>query len=66
MQSTPDILVTCCLSDCNKCTGSYINDIFDSKIVCRCSCHDGKDKALARFPMPLTNAEQNVESLSQG
>ena len=29
-----------CLTDqCHSCTGYYKNDIFSSKIICRCKCH---------------------------
>jgi len=29
-----------CLTDqCYSCTGYYKNDIFSSKIVCKCKCH---------------------------
>jgi hypothetical protein len=29
-----------CLTDqCHLCTGYYMNDIFLSKIVCKCKCH---------------------------
>jgi hypothetical protein len=38
-EASPDIIVTSCPSNCNDCTGLYINDILSSKIICACSCH---------------------------
>jgi hypothetical protein len=32
--------VTCCLSDCNDCLGSYTNEVLSHRFLCRCKCHN--------------------------
>jgi hypothetical protein len=48
-----DIVVTYCLTDCMQCTGLYINEVLNSKIVCECECHGNKGQPLEEFAASL-------------
>ena len=40
IQDQVDATVTQCLTDDHaKCTGIYINKIFNHKLICKCKCH---------------------------
>lgn len=41
---TEAVVTKCLTDDCEDCTGSYINKIFDHRLTCKCSCgHKGLD-----------------------
>jgi len=53
-----DIVVTSCLNDCMQCTGLYINEVLNSKIVCECECHVKKGHPLEEFAASFTSVVQ--------
>jgi hypothetical protein len=55
---TDDIEVTECLTDCHSCTGLYVSEVLNSRILCRCTClHKNKKvSALGKDLGPDSNA----------
>ena len=58
-----EIEITMCPSSCDKCTGVYFNTILESKIVCKCSCHDKKNDVADGFREPdsATSSQEPLE-----
>ena len=43
-----NVIITKCLTDtCEECTGSYINEILNHRLICRCSCGHTNNESLA-------------------
>ena len=55
-----DIIVSKCPTDCDRCTGIYVNEILNSKIDRKCDCH--KKNYLVVVEGPAANAETEQPS----
>jgi hypothetical protein len=58
-----DIVITSCLTDCIHCTGLYINEVLNSKIVCECECHGNKGQPLEEFGASFASVVQTNHHL---